>query len=49
VAVLGLGGAEVNPLCFQSFGGYGDDMRVVVGATEPPTVPGIGLELKRSL
>ena len=24
-------------------------MRVVVGATEPPTVPGIGFELKRSL
>jgi hypothetical protein len=38
-----------NPLCFQPFGGYGDDMRVVVGATEPPTVPGIGFELKRSL
>ena len=49
VAALGLGGAEVNPLCFQPFGGYGDDMRVVVGATEPPTVPGIGFELKRSL
>jgi len=48
-AALGLGGAEVNPLCFQPFGGYGDDMRVVVGATEPPTVPGIGFELKRSL
>jgi hypothetical protein len=31
------------------FGGYGDDMRVVAGATEPPTVPGIGFELKRSL
>jgi len=49
VAALGLGGAEVNPLCFQPFGGYGDNMRVVVGATEPPTVPGIGFELKRSL
>jgi hypothetical protein len=24
-------------------------MRVVAGATEPPTVPGIGFELKRSL
>ena len=48
-AALGLGGAAVNPLCFQPFGGYGDDMRVVVGATEPPTVPGIGFELKRSL
>ena len=49
VAALGLGGAEVNPLCFQPFGGYGDDMRVLVGATEPPTVPGIGFELKRDL
>lgn len=48
-AALGLGGAEVNPLCFQPFGGCGDDMRVVAGATEPPTVPGIGSELKRSL
>jgi len=48
-AALGLGGAEVNPLCFQPFGGYGDDMRVFVGATAPPTVPGIGFELKRSL
>ena len=48
-AALGLGGAEVNPLCFQPFGGYGDDMRVVVGAAAPPTVPGIGFELKRSL
>src|SRR5499425_2988183 len=25
VAALGLGGAEVNPLCFQPFGGYSDD------------------------
>src|SRR6516162_5200031 len=49
VAALGLGGAEVNPLCFQPFGGYGDNMRVLVGATEPPTVPGIGFELKRDL
>ena len=49
MAALDLGGAEVNPLCFQPFGGYGDDMTVVFGATEPPTVPGIGFELKRSL
>ena len=48
-AALGLGGAEVNPLCFQPFGGYGDDMTVLVGAIEPPIVPGIGFELKRSL
>jgi hypothetical protein len=33
----------------QAFGGYGDDMMVIAGATEPPAVPGIGFELKRSL
>ena len=49
VAALGLGGAEVNPLCFQPFGGYGDDMTIVNGLTEPPTTPGIGFELKRNL
>jgi L-alanine-DL-glutamate epimerase-like enolase superfamily enzyme len=48
-AALGLGGAEVNPLCFQPFGGYGDDMEVTDGAIQPPTVPGIGFELKRTL
>jgi L-alanine-DL-glutamate epimerase-like enolase superfamily enzyme len=48
-AGLGLGGAEVNPLCFQPFGGYGNDMTIVAGAAEPPMVPGIGFELKRSL
>ena len=46
---LGLGGAEVNPLCFQPFGGYGDDTTIVASAAEPPVVPGIGFELKRSL
>jgi D(-)-tartrate dehydratase len=49
VAALGLGGAEVNPLCFSPFGGYGDEMTVADGAIEPPTVPGIGFELKQSL
>jgi L-alanine-DL-glutamate epimerase-like enolase superfamily enzyme len=49
VAGLGLGGAEVNPLCFQPFGGYGDDTTIVASAAEPPAVPGIGFELKRSL
>src|SRR5215467_3879365 len=49
VAGLGLGGAEVNPLCFQPFGGYGDNMTIAAGAAEPPAVPGIGFELKRSL
>lgn len=49
VAAFGLGGAEVNPLCFQPFGGYGDDMAVVDGTTQPPSVPGIGFELKANL
>jgi L-alanine-DL-glutamate epimerase-like enolase superfamily enzyme len=49
VAGLGLGGAEVNPLCFQPFGGYDDDMTIAAGTAGPPAVPGIGFELKRSL
>lgn len=48
-AALGLGGAEVNPLCFQPFGGYGDDMTLVEGGARPPEIPGIGFELKRAL
>jgi L-alanine-DL-glutamate epimerase-like enolase superfamily enzyme len=48
-AGLGLGGAEVNPLCFQPFGGYGDDTTIAAGAAEPPVLPGIGFELKRTL
>jgi hypothetical protein len=46
---LGLRRGEQSFSRCEPFGGYGDDMRVVVGATEPPTVPGIGFELKRSL
>jgi L-alanine-DL-glutamate epimerase-like enolase superfamily enzyme len=49
VAALGLGGAEVNPLCFQPFGGYGDAMMVTDGAIELPSAPGIGFEQKRRL
>ena len=37
------------PLCFQPFGGYGDDMAITDGAFQPPAVPGIGFELKRNL
>ena len=48
-AALRLGGAEVNPLCFQPFGGYGDEMALVDGAARPPAVPGIGFELKQNL
>jgi L-alanine-DL-glutamate epimerase-like enolase superfamily enzyme len=48
-AGLGLGGAEVNPLCFQPFGGYGDAMTIIDGTAAPPDVPGIGFELKQNL
>jgi L-alanine-DL-glutamate epimerase-like enolase superfamily enzyme len=49
VAALGLGGAEANPLCFQPFGGYGDETMVTDGVIELPSMPGIGFESKRSL
>ena len=49
VAALGLGGAEVNPLCFQPFGGYADDMTVRDSVTRPPETPGIGFEAKHDL
>jgi L-alanine-DL-glutamate epimerase-like enolase superfamily enzyme len=49
VAALGLGGAEVNPLCFQPFGGLGDGITLVNGRTTPPEVPGIGFESKPAL
>src|SRR5215831_4783686 len=46
VAALGLGGAEVNPLCFQPFGGYGDETSMVNSTAIPPELPGIGFETK---
>ena len=49
VAALGLGGAEVNPLCFQPFGGYGDETNIANGAATPPEMPGIGFETKPAL
>jgi D(-)-tartrate dehydratase len=49
VSALGLGGAEVNPLCFQPFGGCADDMIVADGAARPPEIPGIGFEKRRDL
>jgi L-alanine-DL-glutamate epimerase-like enolase superfamily enzyme len=49
VAALGLGGAEVNPLCFQPFGGLTDDRAVTEGHVAPPDAPGIGFEAKRDL
>jgi L-alanine-DL-glutamate epimerase-like enolase superfamily enzyme len=49
VAGLGLGGAEVNPLCFQPFGGLGDADVVTDGHAAPPERPGIGFETKHEL
>jgi L-alanine-DL-glutamate epimerase-like enolase superfamily enzyme len=49
VAALGLGGAEVNPLCFQPFGGYADDTMVTEGIATPPQIPGIGFEARQGL
>ena len=49
VAALGLGGAEVNPLCFQPFGGYGDETSIANGTAIPPELPGIGFETKPTL
>jgi L-alanine-DL-glutamate epimerase-like enolase superfamily enzyme len=49
VRALGLGGAEVNPLCFQPFGGLSDGASPVDGRVAPPDAPGIGFETKSAL
>jgi len=49
VSALGLGGAEVNPLCFQPFGGLADDAALANGQAAPPEAPGIGFERKTDL
>jgi L-alanine-DL-glutamate epimerase-like enolase superfamily enzyme len=49
VAALRLGGAEVNPLCFQPFGGYGDDTIISESLAAPPQIPGIGFEARQNL
>jgi hypothetical protein len=49
VAALGLGGAEVNPLCFQPFAGYSDDTIIAEGIATPPQIPGIGFEARQGL
>ena len=49
VAALGLGGAEMNPLSFQPFGGLSDGASPVDGHVCPPEDPGIGIETKREL
>lgn len=49
VHALRLGGAEVNPLCFQPFGGLSDSAAPANGRVAPPDVPGIGFETKAAL
>ena len=49
VAALGLGGAEVNPLCFHPFGGYGHASSINAGSASLPDAPGIGFELMPDL
>jgi D(-)-tartrate dehydratase len=49
VAGLGLGGAEINPLCFQPFGGLADAGFVNDGHVAPPQGPGIGFDAKGEL
>ncbi len=49
VAALGLGGAELNPLAFQPFGGLTDGVRVENGRAAPPELPGIGFEGRAGL
>jgi D(-)-tartrate dehydratase len=49
VSALGLGGAEVNPLCFAPFGGLADGTAPVNGRAAPPEAPGIGFERKTAL
>lgn len=48
-AALGLGGAEVNPLAFEPFGGLADGVVVHNGRVKPPDEPGVGFEGKRDL
>ncbi|HEX3500207.1 MAG TPA: enolase C-terminal domain-like protein [Stellaceae bacterium] len=49
VSALGLGGAEVNPLCFAPFGGLADATMPVGDRAAPPQDPGIGFEGKADL
>lgn len=49
VAALGLGGAEVNPLSFEPFGGLEDGAMVSDGFAGLPQRPGIGFEGRAGL
>jgi hypothetical protein len=44
-----LGGAEVNSLCFQPFGGYGNNTIISQGVATPSQIPGIGFEARQDL
>jgi L-alanine-DL-glutamate epimerase-like enolase superfamily enzyme len=48
-AAFGLGGAEVNPLSFQPFGGLSDGAVLNGGCVAPPDAPGIGIETRADL
>jgi L-alanine-DL-glutamate epimerase-like enolase superfamily enzyme len=45
-SALGLGGAEVNPFCFEPFGGLHDGVSVTAGRVAPADALGIGWERK---
>lgn len=45
-SALGLGGAEVNPFCFEPFGGLHDGVSAAAGRVAPADAPGIGWERK---
>ena len=46
---LRLGGAEVNPFCFQPFGGLAAGCEIRDGQAVPPDMPGIGFETRPTL
>jgi L-alanine-DL-glutamate epimerase-like enolase superfamily enzyme len=48
-AALGLGGSESNPIAFQPFGGFADDVKVQHGVVRPPQANGIGFETRAGL
>lgn len=48
-AALGLGGAEVNPMCFRPFGGLSDGASPMGGRAAPPESAGIGFETRAEL
>jgi L-alanine-DL-glutamate epimerase-like enolase superfamily enzyme len=49
VSALGLGGAEVNALCFAPFGGLIDPAAPSAGQIDIPQAIGVGFEQKRDL